>query len=87
MRRRFVPTHYYRETYIKLQTLSQGFSSVDKYFKEMKITIIKDNIYEDRESLMASFFNGLNNDIPIMVQLQHYMKNEDIAYMAIKVKK
>lgn len=32
MRKTFVPTHYYREIYNKLQTLSQGSRSVDEYF-------------------------------------------------------
>lgn len=85
MKRRFVPTHYYIEIYIILQTLSQGFRNVDKYYKEMKITIIRDSIYEDKESIMARFINGLNKDIPIMVELQHYMKNEDMTYMAVSL--
>jgi len=39
MKKRFVPKHYYREVYNRLQSLSQGSKSIDKYFKKMKITI------------------------------------------------
>jgi len=40
MRRRFVPNHYYRDLYLKLQGLNQGYRSVDEYFKEMEIAMI-----------------------------------------------
>ena len=36
MRRRFVPSHYYRDLYQKLQNLTHGSSSVDDYYKEMR---------------------------------------------------
>jgi len=32
VRRRFVPNHYYRDFYLKLQGLSQSSKSVDEYF-------------------------------------------------------
>jgi len=56
MRRRFVPSHYYRDLYQKLQRLR----SVDDYNKEMEIAMIRANIEEDREATMARFLNGLN---------------------------
>jgi len=34
MRRRFVPNHYYRDLYLKLQGLNQGYKIVDEYNKE-----------------------------------------------------
>jgi hypothetical protein len=40
MRRRFVPNHYYRDLYLKLQGLNQGSRFMDEYFKEMEITMI-----------------------------------------------
>jgi hypothetical protein len=85
MRRRFVPSHYYRELYQKLQSLTLGYKSVDDYNKEMEIAMIRANVDEDREATMARFFNGLNRDIANMVELQHYMELEDMVHMAIKV--
>ena len=87
MRRRFVPSHYYRDLYQKLQSLTQGNRSVDDYYKEMEITLIRANIEEDRKATMARFLNGLSRDIANVVELQHYMELEDIVYMTIKVER
>jgi hypothetical protein len=56
MRRRFVPNHYYRDLYMKLQGLNQGSRSLDEYFKEMEITMIRANVIKDREATIARFF-------------------------------
>jgi hypothetical protein len=58
-----VPNYYYRELYPKLQGLNQDSKSVDEYFKEMEIAMIRTNVIEDREATMARFINGLNRDI------------------------
>ena len=60
MRRWFVLSHYYRDLYKKLQSLTQGYRSVDDYHKEMEIAMIRANVEEDREATMARFLNGLN---------------------------
>jgi hypothetical protein len=39
-----VPNHYYRNLYLKLQGLNQGYKTVDEYHKEMEITMIRGNI-------------------------------------------
>ena len=55
MRRQFVPNHNYRDLYLKLQGLNQGSRSVNEYFKEMEIAMIRVNAIEDREATMTSF--------------------------------
>ncbi|KAK4601729.1 hypothetical protein RGQ29_011031 [Quercus rubra] len=85
MRRWFVPSHYYKDLYQKLQSLTQGYRNVDDYHKEMEIAMIRANVEEDREATMARFLNGLNQDIANVVELQHYVELEDMVYMAIKV--
>ena len=87
MRRRFVPSHYYRDLYQKLQSLTQGYRSMDDYHKEMEIAMIWANVEEDREATMARFLNGLNRDIANVVELQHYVELEDMLHMAIKVER
>ena len=87
MRRRFVPSHYYRDLYQKLQSLTQGYRSVDDYHKEMEITMNWANVEEDREATMAMFLNGLNRDITNVVELQHSVELEDMVHMAIKVER
>jgi hypothetical protein len=85
MRRQFVPNHYYRDLYQKLQSLTQGYRSVDDYYKEMEIALIRANVEEDRKATMARILNGLNRDIANVVELQHYVELEDMVHMAIKV--
>ena len=87
MRRRFVPGHYYRELYQRLQGLTKGTKSVEDYHKEIKITMIRANIEEDREATMARFLQGLNRDIANVVELQHYVELEDMVHMAMKVER
>jgi hypothetical protein len=85
MRRRFVPNHHYRDLYLKLQGLNQGYKTVDEYHKEIEIAMIRANVVEDREATMARFLNGLNRDIANVVELQHYVELEDMVHMATKV--
>ena len=87
MRRRFVPSHYYRDLYLKLQSLHQGNRSVDEYYKEMEMTMIRANVEEDREATMARFLNGLNREIANTIEFHHYVELEDLVHMAIKVER
>uniref|UniRef100_A0A2N9I332 RNA-directed DNA polymerase n=1 Tax=Fagus sylvatica TaxID=28930 RepID=A0A2N9I332_FAGSY len=85
MRKRFIPSYYYRELYKKLQGLRQGSRSVEDYYKEMEIAMIRANVEEDREATMARFLLGLNREIHDKVEMQHYVELEDMVHMAIKV--
>ena len=60
MRRRFAPSHYYQGLYQILQSLMQGNWSVQDYYKEMEIAMIRADVEEDWEVTMAPFLNGLN---------------------------
>ncbi|KAL4341351.1 hypothetical protein GQ457_08G028350 [Hibiscus cannabinus] len=87
MRRRFIPTHYHRELFNRLQNLTQGNRSVEDYFKEMEVAMIRANIDEDREATMARFLAGLDPNIASVVELQHYVEIGDMVHMAMKVEK
>ena len=66
MRRRFIPSHYYR---VLFQSLTQGSKSVEDYHKEMEVAMIRATVEEDKEATMARFLNGLNRDIANIVDL------------------
>jgi hypothetical protein len=87
MRRRFVPSHFYRDLYQKLQNLTQGSRSVEDYRKEMEVAMIRTNVEEDREATMARFLSDLNRDIANIIELQHYVEVEDMVHMAMKVER
>lgn len=85
MRRHFVPSYYHRELYNKLQRLTQGSKSVDDYYKEMEVAMIRANVEEDREATIARFLHGLNREIADVVEMQHYVELTDMVHQAIKV--
>jgi len=58
-----------RKVYNRLKYLYQGSKSVNNYFMEMEIAMIRTNVSEDRETTMARFLNGLNIDIANMIEL------------------
>ena len=70
-----------------MQILSQGSKSVDEFYKEMELALIRANVQEDREATMARFLNGLNKEIADIMELHHYVELEDMVHMAIKVEK
>jgi hypothetical protein len=72
---------------LKLQDLNEGSRSVDEYFKEMEIAMIRANVIEDREATMARFLNRLNRDIANVVELQHCVELEDMVHMVMIVER
>ena len=48
-RRHFVPSSYQRDLCNRLQTLRQELKSVDDYFKEMELLLVRSGIREDEE--------------------------------------
>jgi hypothetical protein len=49
MRRRFVPSSYQRDVCNRLQVLKQGKRSVDEYYKEMELLLVRAEIRKDPE--------------------------------------
>ena len=87
MKKRYVPKHYYRELFNRLQMITQGNKSVEEYQKELQVAMIRDNVNEDEEVTMSRFLNGLNRDITNVVELHSYGELEELVILAIKVKK
>jgi len=63
MRKRYIPTSYHRKLQLKLQKMTQRNISVEEYFKEMEVTMIRAGMNEENEATMARILNGLNHDI------------------------
>ncbi|XP_073153147.1 uncharacterized protein [Henckelia pumila] len=85
MKKRFVPNHYYREMYRRLQTLRQGPRSVENYYKELETTIIWTNIEENNEATIARFLCGLNRKIQDQLELRHCLDLDEMVQTAMKV--
>nr|XP_027082275.1 uncharacterized protein LOC113704586 [Coffea arabica] len=87
MKKRFVPSHYLRDLYLKLQNLTQGTKSVEDYHKEMEIAMLRADIVEDREATMARFLSGLRPEIADQVEMHHYVDLHDMLDKAIKIER
>jgi len=85
LREIFVSSYYARDLHNKLQRLIQGNRSMDEYYKEMKISLIRTQIEESQEATMARFLHGLNREIQDIVELHHYASLEHLIHQAIKV--
>lgn len=59
---------------------------MEEYHKEMEVAFIRANV-EDREATMTQLSCGLNQEIAKIVELQHYVKLEDMMRMKMKVER
>ena len=87
MRARFVPNYYNRNFFKKLQLLKQGTKSIEEYYKEMDIAMIRANITEDYEQTMTRFLNGLNHPIKKITDFQPYSNLIELVHQATKAER
>jgi hypothetical protein len=66
-----------------LQLLKQGKKSVDEYFMEMELLLVRTRIREDPKSTMARFLGGLNEEISRFVEMFPYRTLQDIVDQAM----
>src|SRR5579883_1399201 len=59
MRARFVPSYYARDLLHKLQQLRQGAKSVEEYYQELQMGMLRCNLEEGEEPAMARFLGGM----------------------------
>jgi hypothetical protein len=87
MRIRFVSKHYRRDHFDKLQNLRQGSFSVEEYYKDMEMAMIRANVYEDEEQTIARFMAGLHHNIQRIVEFQPYQSLIDLVHQATKAER
>ncbi|KAK1601877.1 hypothetical protein QYE76_016460 [Lolium multiflorum] len=87
MEARFVPKHYKTDLFNKLQKLKQGTKTVEEFFKEMELTMMRANIQESEDQTIARFFNGLNYPIKRVVEFQQYSNMVELVHQASKAER
>ncbi|KAK1614260.1 hypothetical protein QYE76_019777 [Lolium multiflorum] len=87
MEARFVPKHYNTDLFNKLQKLKQGTKTVEEFFKEMELTMMRANIQESENQTIARFFNGLNYPIKRIVEFQQYSNMVELVHQASKAER
>jgi hypothetical protein len=60
----------------------QGDRSVDEYFQEMEMCLLRTGITEDEESTMARFLIGLNKPIANKVDMTSYTNLMELVHFA-----
>ncbi|KAK1650599.1 hypothetical protein QYE76_068404 [Lolium multiflorum] len=87
MQARFVPQHYKTDLFNKLQKLKQGTKTIEEFFKEMELTMMRANIQESENQTIARFFNGLNYPIKRIVEFQQYSNMVELVHQASKAER
>ena len=63
---------------------SKEQKSVEEYYKEMEIAMIRANVTEDDEQTMAYFLNGLDHPIKKIANFQPYSNLIGLVHQATK---
>ncbi|KAK1695116.1 hypothetical protein QYE76_011813 [Lolium multiflorum] len=87
MQARFVPVHYKTDLFNKLQKLKQDTKTVEEFYKEMELTMMRANIQESENQTIARFFNGLNYPIKRIVEFQPYSNMVELVHQASKAER
>jgi hypothetical protein len=87
MRARFVPSYYARDLIKKLQQLKQDARSVEEYYQELQIGMLRYNLEEREDAAMAQFFAGLNRKIQDILEYKDDTNITHLFHFARKAKK
>ena len=66
--------------------LKQGKRSVDEYYKEMELLLVRAGIREDPESKMERFLGGHNEEISGFIEMFPYHTLQDLVDQAMRTK-
>ena len=77
-----MPAYYTRQLHSRLRHLVQGTKSVDEYYKEMQVLMIRTAVRESAEATMVCFFEGLEEKICDRVDLMQYNDIHELVHQA-----
>ena len=84
---RFIPENYHQDLFNKLQQLKQGTKSVEEYYKDMEMIMLRADLKELEEQTMARFVRGLNYPIRKIVDFQPYKNMTELLHQATKAER
>jgi hypothetical protein len=87
MQARFVPSYYARDLINKLQQLKQGAKSVEEYYQELQIGMLRYNLEERENAAMARFFAGLNHEIQDIHEYKDCVNITHLFHFAYKAER
>ena len=87
VRARFVPSYYSCDILNQLQQLRQGTKSVEEYYQESQMGMLRCNLEEDVESAMARFFGRLNREIQDILAHKEFINVTRLFHLAYKAER
>jgi hypothetical protein len=81
---KFVPSYYARDFLNKLQRLKQGTHSVEEYYQELQIGMLRCGLVENNDTAMAHFLEGLNREIQDVLDYKEYNNITRLFHLACK---
>jgi len=87
MRARFIPSYYARDLINMLQQLRQGAKSVEEYYHELQMGMLRCNLEEDEEPAMARFLGRLNHEIQDILNYKDYTNVTRLFHLACKAER
>jgi hypothetical protein len=87
MRSRFIPPEYKRDLKKKLQRFNQGSRSVNEYYNELHIAVLRCGIQENDEDTMIHFYSGLRREIQDLVDYRDYNTMDRLFHLAMLAEK
>ncbi|KAF7834891.1 putative gag-pol polyprotein [Senna tora] len=87
MRKKYVPSYYYRELNRKLRMFTQGSLAVDEYVHELDLLKKRAGVQQGEEASMTRIIDGLRGEIRDKVDMYTFVDKEELVHKAIKVEK
>jgi hypothetical protein len=84
---RFVPSYYAHDMINKLQQLKQGAKSVEEYYQELQIGMLRCNLEEREDAAMARFVAGLDHEILDILEYKDYTNITCLFHFACKAER
>jgi hypothetical protein len=76
-----------RDLFNKLQKLTQGTKSVEEYYKEIEVIVMRAKVEEAEEQTIARFFNGLNFPIRRIVEFLPHNTIVQLVHQATRAER
>jgi hypothetical protein len=87
MRARFVTSYYAHDLLYKLQQLKQGTKSVEEYYQELQMGMLRCGLEESEDGTIARFMGGLNREIQDMLAYKEYSSVTRLFHLACKAER
>jgi hypothetical protein len=87
LKRKYLPDHYKQDAFMKFHNFKQRELSVEEYTTEFDHLMIRCDVVEQEEQMIARYLGGLHVEISDVVQLQPYWNYYDVCKLAMKVEK